>query len=294
MLSRCARVWFLIFDQPRCAICHGYSQPAKVFCSEDCKLKLEALGLPTGEVQGSFSRLFSQPARRYNATSSADHDGAFATSSATPHTKGPRTMLTIARLLSSACALALLPAVGFCQFYKIHDADLAAGGTGQFTTSITSQNNVTHQATTDSVGFLGSFREHPLAWAGVEVNYGYTPFTERFTNNSYVLLANVPVSMHEFTAAYMFHPHFRRLQPFVNAGGGALYFHPYPVPVTTQWRGTGLFEIGADIPTKNPHMGFRVQARSLLYRAPNFKNANIASSRWVATNEPSAGVYIRF
>ena len=135
MLSRCVRVWFLIFDQPRCAICHDYSQPAKIFCSEDCRLKLEALGLPTGDVQGSFSRLFSQLVRRSNATSSADHDGAFAASSATPHTKGTRTMLTIARLLSFACALALLPAVGFCQFYKIHDADLAAGGTGQFTTS---------------------------------------------------------------------------------------------------------------------------------------------------------------
>ena len=198
------------------------------------------------------------------------------------------------RLTALACVLALLPAVACAQLYKLHDADVAVGGTGQFTSSITSQRNVPHQATTDSVGFLGSFREHPVAWAGVEVNYGYTPLSERFTSNSSVLLANVPVSLHEFTAAYMFHSHLRRLQPFVNAGGGALYFHPYPVAVTTQWRATGLFEIGADIPTRNPHMGFRVQARSLLYRAPNFRNANIASSRWVSTNEPSAGAYIRF
>ncbi len=203
-------------------------------------------------------------------------------------------MPTPSRFFICVCAIALFPVICCAQLYKIHQADVAVGGTGQFTTSITSQNNVTHQATTDTVGFLGSFREHPVACAGVEVNYGYTPFTERFTNNSYVVLANVPVSMHEFTAAYMFHAHFRKLQPFINVGGGALYFHPYPVPVTTQWRGTGLFEIGADIPTRNPHMGFRVQARSLLYRAPNFNNPGIASSRWAATSEPSAGVYIRF
>lgn len=180
------------------------------------------------------------------------------------------------------------------QLYKIHNADVAVGGTGQFTTSITSQNNVPHQATTDSAGFLLSFREHPVAWAGVEFNYQYASFSERFTNNSYIPLSYVPLSVHEGTAAYLFHPHFRRLQPFVGVGGGALYFHPYPVAITTQWRGVGLVEVGADIPTRNPHLGFRLQARSLLYRAPNFKDANLATSGWVATNEPSAGVYIRF
>ena len=54
MLSRYAYVWFLIFDHPRCAICHRYSQPAKVFCSDECKLKLEALNLSTADVEWSF------------------------------------------------------------------------------------------------------------------------------------------------------------------------------------------------------------------------------------------------
>ena len=203
-------------------------------------------------------------------------------------------MPPIRHSLAVITLLAAGPLAAKAQFYKVHNADLSAGATGQFTTSITSQNNVAHQLTTDSVGFLGSFREHQVAWAGVEVNCGDAPLSERYMNDANTQIANVPLSMHEFTAAYIFHPHFRHLQPFVNVGGGALYFHPYPAPVTTQWRGTGLVEVGFDVPTKNPHMGFRVQGRSLIYRAPNFNNAGIASSRWVSTSEPSAMVYARF
>ncbi len=74
------------------------------------------------------------------------------------------TLLTASHIIASASALALLPAAGFAQLYKIQDAVVAVGGTGQVTISITSQNNVTHEASTDSVGFLDSFREHPVAW----------------------------------------------------------------------------------------------------------------------------------
>lgn len=198
------------------------------------------------------------------------------------------------RLLAALSIIVFASTCASGQFYKIHNADVAVGGTGQFTTSITDQETVPHQGTTDSAGFLLSFRDHPVAWAGIEFNYGYSSFSERFIGLNSLPLASVALSAHEATAAYLFHPHFRKLQPFVGVGGGALYFHPYPVAFNPQWRGTGLFEIGADIPTSNPHLGFRVQARSLLYRAPNFNNSSIATSRWVATNEPSASVYVRF
>ena len=67
------------------------------------------------------------------------------------------------------------------QFYKLHNADVAVGGTGQFTTPITSNGTTAfgtnNQYTTDSGGFVGSLREHPVSWAGVEINYGYTLFS---------------------------------------------------------------------------------------------------------------------
>lgn len=47
--------------------------------------------------------------------------------------------------------------------FMIHNADVAVGGTGQFTTSMTDQTDTNHQATTDSAGFLLGFRDRPVA-----------------------------------------------------------------------------------------------------------------------------------
>ena len=194
-------------------------------------------------------------------------------------------------LLILACA-AFTAISASAQFYKLHEADVAVGGTGQFTTAVTNGNG-NHETTTDSTGFLLSLRDHPVAWAGVEVNYGFNRFTEQFATVGNTALATAPVDVHEATAAYMFHPHFLHLQPFVNVGGGALDFLPTQSG-SNQWRGAGLTEVGFDVPTSNKHFGFRVQGRALIYRAPNFDTPVVATQKWVITTEPSLSAYIRF
>ena len=194
--------------------------------------------------------------------------------------------------VSLLCASAAVSAQG--QFYRLHQADIAVGGTGQFTTSLTDQSNfLPHQSTTDSAGFLLTLRDHPVSFAGVEFNYGYSKFSERFTTVTGARLAYLPASEHEATGAYLFHRNYKRFQPFVGIGGGALFFNPLQGTLS-QTRGVGLFEIGAEVPTSNRHLGFRVQARSLNYRAPNYNQPGLSSSRWVSTNEPSASVFLRF
>ena len=201
-----------------------------------------------------------------------------------------KTFNTLAVALS--CALSALSASA--QVYKLHQADIAVGGTGQFTTSLTSQSNfLPHQSTTDSAGFLLTLRDHPVSFAGVEFNYGYSKFSERFTTFTGARLAYEPASVHEATGAYLFHRNYKRFQPFIGVGGGALFFNPLQGTLS-QTRGTGLFEIGAEVPTSNRHLGFRVQGRSLDYRAPNYNRPGLSSSRWVSTNEPSASVFLRF
>lgn len=182
--------------------------------------------------------------------------------------------------------------VANAQIYKLHNADVGVSATGQFTTTLTSDGPAI-QKTTMSPGFVVSLRDHPVAWAGIELNYGFTRYSQRYTypENGAINSFSDNSSVHEATAAYLFHPHFRHLQPFVGVGGGALGFFPTIGP--HQWRGAGLVEAGLDIPA-SPHFGFRVQGRSLIYRAPNFNNAAISSRSWVATAEPSGGIYIRF
>lgn len=195
----------------------------------------------------------------------------------------------------SLCLLA--PVAASAQYYKLHNADITFSGTGPLTTNLTN-NGPASVKTTDSTGFLLSLRDHPVAWAGIEINYGYNRFSEVYQTRVGTGLATLPYSehiqtnVHEATAAYMFHPHFMHLQPFVNIGGGALNFISVQAN-PSQWRGAGLVETGFDIPA-GKHGGFRVQGRALVYRAPNFQNASLQSRSWVVTEEPSLGAYLRF
>ena len=196
----------------------------------------------------------------------------------------------IARTLSS-CLLAGSALAAHGQLYKLHNVDLGANAMSPFTKTLTSDSaNV--QETTDTTGFLFSLKEHPVPWAGVEFNYGYSKYSQVFVTP--LGSARVKSYNHEATAAYLFHPHFRKLQPFVGVGGGAIDFQPENNTASNQWRGAGLLEVGFDLPTKNPHLGFRVEGRSLIYRAPNFSSPDVSSRSWVATVEPAAGVYWRF
>lgn len=203
-----------------------------------------------------------------------------------------------ARILSTVFALATIGAAttGQAQFYKFHGADVGVAATGQYTTSITSQDFGTngaplpHQGTTDSPGVLLTLRDRPISWVGVEVNYQYTKFDERFVSGG--LPTSIATNVHEASAAYLLHLHVRRLSPYVGVGGGALDF----IPVTganAQWRGTGLVDVGLDLQTHS-RLGFRIGARDLIYRAPNFEMAQLSSSRWVSTEEPYGGVYFKF
>jgi hypothetical protein len=182
------------------------------------------------------------------------------------------------------------------QFYKIHNADVSVGASSPFDTTLV-QNAPGNQGITETTGFLFSFKEHPVSWAGIEVNYGYDKYSEHFyyTNpNGTGGFVRTGTDMHEATGAYIFHPHFKHLQPFMTLGGGAIDFEPVNGRGFHQWRGTGLVEAGLDIPTSNPHFGFRIQGRDLIYRAPNFGTPVISTKSWISTAEPALSVWVRF
>jgi hypothetical protein len=221
-------------------------------------------------------------------------------------------------------AFALVSVGANAQYFKSHGFSLSVGGDGQFTRALTTNPNYDgvynfnntlgtpipirvnnqEQFTTNSAGFITSLAFHPKPWAGVEFNYGFTHYQERFiyninsTGNTTVVngtprqQARISTDAHEATAAYQFHPKHIPFQPFVNIGGGAIDFAPRNA--SNQWRGAGLLETGFDIPTHTSHIGFRVEGRSLFYRAPNFYQAALSTRSWRATFGPSASVYYRF
>ncbi len=215
--------------------------------------------------------------------------------------------------------LLLAAAKAPAQFYKYlpqHGASVSVGATGNFVTPMTENPNPVTTVTginpatattftnqsqyiTSSVGFLTSLQFHPVPWAGVEVNYGYQHYSERFNYNSTssagTQTASVPTTTHEATAAYQFHPKHIPFQPFVNIGGGAIDF----VPTNggqNQWRAAGLLETGFEVgmPHTARKLALRIQGRGLFYRAPNFDNAALSTRSWRASAEPSASFVYRF
>jgi hypothetical protein len=202
------------------------------------------------------------------------------------------------------------------QYAKTHGLSWSVGGTGQFSSLLESSPATTtnlvpfsggglvaetvtnkQQYTTDSAGFVTSAQFHPVAWAGVEFNYGFTHYSERYAYSYSTVpgtrqTSSIPVDAHEATGAYQFHPKHIPFQPFVNIGGGAIDFAPRNA--ANQWRGAGLLEVGFDVPTHSRHIGFRVEGRSLYYRSPNFNSSALSTRSWRATEEPSVSTYYRF
>lgn len=219
--------------------------------------------------------------------------------------------------MKQALPLCLLLAAGSmqAQFYKLKGATVSVSGTNLWSTPITDDPrpatavvgtppNATvqtvfnqHQGATSKPGVLASFAFHPVPWAGIEINYQFAQMDETYSfyyasQPGQRLTQRVPEAFHETTAAYQFHPKHIKFQPYINLGGGYIDFLPYLA--NEQWRGTGLAEVGFDIPTKSPHVAIRVQGRALFYRAPNFYNSGLSSRSWRVTEQPTAGLVYRF
>ncbi|MDE1155388.1 MAG: hypothetical protein PW735_06610 [Acidobacteriaceae bacterium] len=227
--------------------------------------------------------------------------------------------LTSALLFSGFAASAQTPSRQ-TQWWKLNHGSISVGGTGQFTSELTSDpqtvptiyNNSDvaafgqQQKTTWSAGFLTSLQLAPRSWAGFQINYGFSHYQERYAYNLSNVAGSqyyaVPTDWHEATAGYLIHPKHIPFQPYVVIGGGAIGFRPdgnafnhldvtYGQP---QWRGAGLLEAGFDLPTNNKHIGFRISGRSLYYRAPNFGNSTISTHSWRVTTEPAVSAYYKF
>jgi hypothetical protein len=231
------------------------------------------------------------------------------------------TMMKLCLKYALPAVFLLAAAKSPAQFYKYlpeHGASVSVGATGNFVTPLTTDpsavttNTVVppgitltntysnqQQYITSSVGFLTSLQFHPVAWAGVEVNYGYQHYSERYNYNVASTAAtqtvSVPTTSHEATAAYQFHPKHIPFQPFVNVGGGAIDFVPTNGG-TNQWRAAGLVETGLEIamPNTGRKLALRLQGRALVYRAPNFNTATISTRSWRVSSEPSASFVYRF
>lgn len=193
--------------------------------------------------------------------------------------------------------LALTCVASSAQFYKPHNADVGLNLSGEFTSPL-SENGPGQYRTTDSAGFLLNIRDHPVSWAGIELDGSFTTYGQQFTYtqtqalNTTTSSYNLRVSQYEATGGYLFHLHTPWVQPFVVIGGGGVDFVPSYSNGPNIWRGAGMYAIGFDFTSRRmPHAGFRIQQHALIYRAPTFNQPEFSTGTWVHQSDPAAGVY---
>jgi hypothetical protein len=182
-------------------------------------------------------------------------------------------------------------------YWATHGFDLAASVNGRYQQVITDQRPALTNPT-EGLGVLASVREQVVPWFGVELNYGFNHYSERFTSfTNGASIGRVQQDQHEATAGYILHIKAPGIQPFITLGGGGLNFRGTKAnpQFGNQWRGTYMYEVGFDfISRKHPHFGVRVQEHGLFYKAPDFHVAELRSNGYIHQAMPSAGVFFRF
>jgi opacity protein-like surface antigen len=177
-------------------------------------------------------------------------------------------------------------------------SDVALQGTGFFTKDTTGQG--TTQRSTNTGGFLVSYRYHFNRWLAGEAVYGYDRNTQQFFAPAG--LSRVQSNVHQATGGFVFSlpmPARYRISPYLLAEGGALVFDPtgnsFGTVPGAQRQATGVFVYGggADFPVVK-HISLRAEYRGLVYSAPDFGVASLNTNTVTHTAQPSAGIVFRF
>ena len=172
----------------------------------------------------------------------------------------------------------------------------SADFTGNFQRTATGA-GVTDKATY-SGGFFLNYRYAFRPRSSVEVNGGFTTFTEYYHPTVYFVQSNV----WEATAAYVFRPGAStpgRLKPFLEGGGGVLKFSVIQRGslggVTNTHPGAILYGGGFEWrKTPTSHISWRFGYRGLIYHAPQFGIIAQQTHAWTQMAEPFVGFVWQF
>jgi opacity protein-like surface antigen len=171
----------------------------------------------------------------------------------------------------------------------------------------------TTQGTSISAGFLGTFHQSFRPWLGYNVNFGYSRFSEKYSQGMYFPNPTAPTNpissfsygaigtnMYELTGASVVQgPKAKRIDTFAQLGGGILTFLPTqdPSPYAVQSRPTMVFGAGLNYKLSK-QWGLRAEYRGLFLKNPDFHGEGSSSvpisKLFTVTNEPTISIVYRF
>jgi hypothetical protein len=177
--------------------------------------------------------------------------------------------------------------------------DVGAGGFYQVTGA--SNGNFLREDTTESGGFLGSFRKPWRPWLGYEANVGYTKFFEAYNKG----VVKVEDNVTDVSFSYLLQsPLVYGFQPYFTIGGGIIVLSPVsgtlidltgtlPKTLPSQLVGEFTYSLGINYPIFS-RLGVRGGLRGLKYKTPSFHQDSLDTHTLRNTLEPNLSVYYRF
>jgi outer membrane immunogenic protein len=193
-------------------------------------------------------------------------------------------------------ALLLSAAAGLAQESR---QDVSFSGTGFFGPQVNGAGGV-HMYSTGSLGLLASYRYMLTPHSALELNYGFTQNQQRYVASfNGVNGQRIHSREQELTGGYVYGMTFKRFNPFVEAGVGAMIFTPI-LDFGTQLKGTkqntnigGLFGGGLAYEL-SPSFDLRVEYRGFISKAPDFGVSDFKTNRYEVFSMPAFGVAYHF
>jgi outer membrane immunogenic protein len=146
-------------------------------------------------------------------------------------------------------------------------------------------------------GGLVSYRFMLTPRGAVEANYGYSQNNIHYVAPAYNYQVNTRTQ--ETTAAYVYNFNFHNFNPFVEAGGGALFWGNIrnlattTLDVKSQTTIVGLYGAGVAYEI-SPSFDIRAEYRGIVSKVPNFGYSPLTTNRYYNIYNPVIGVAYHF
>ncbi len=164
--------------------------------------------------------------------------------------------------------------------------------------------------TTNTGGFLGSYRFMLTPRSALELNYSWAQHSMKYANaslgnepgtglNNYPGPGEVHYRQQEITGAYVYSRTYKRYNPFLEAGLGGYIFTPIldngtHTFDTKQNTNIGALFGGGLAYEINPSFDIRAEYRGFLLKSPDFGYSEFKTGRYYVLMTPSIGVAYHF
>jgi len=192
-------------------------------------------------------------------------------------------------------ALLLCGATGYAQESR-QDASISA--TASFAPVITGNSVQTNTSMT--LGFVASYRYMLTPRSALEANYGYQQNTHYYIVSG-KLQGGIHTVQSEFSVAYVYNLNFKRFNPFLEAGPGAMLFDTVNDAGTTvldakNQTGIGGL-VGAGVAYElSPSFDIRAEYRGFIMKTPTFNlpGNTFNTNRYELLSTPAIGIAYHF